>query len=140
MIYKYSRYRFAAPKLRGFTLVEVIIVLIVLAIAAVTIATLTGNIFNAESNNKNLEVGTQLMQACAEQVLATRRNGPSGFASMPDCSALPLPSGFTDLLASSQSDYIGAGCPSGASCRLVTISVTTGSGALKPVTLLLVGP
>lgn len=145
MMYKRSLCRLGAFLSRGFTLVEAIIVLVVLAIASVTIATLTGNIFNSQDNNKDLQVGTELMQACAEQVLATRRL--SGYTIEPNCSTLPLPSGFTNLVASGPSGYTcpsgttNCACPSGtASCRLVTISVSTSSGPMGSVKLLLVGP
>ena len=58
---------------RGFTLVESIIVLVVLGIAAVAMISLQGNIFYSQSSSKDIQVGAQLMQECAEQILAMRR-------------------------------------------------------------------
>jgi hypothetical protein len=48
-------------------------VLAVLGIAAAGIASIQGNIFSGRSDNRLIEVGTHLMQECAEQVLATRQ-------------------------------------------------------------------
>ena len=62
---------FAAQK--GFTLVETIMVMVLLSIAAAAIATLSGNIFNGQTENKDIQVGVQLMQECAEKLLAKGR-------------------------------------------------------------------
>jgi prepilin-type N-terminal cleavage/methylation domain-containing protein len=132
----YSR-RHAA---RGFTLVESIITLVILSLAALGIATLSGNIFNADAGNKDLQVGVQLMQECAEQVLAVRR--VSGYATTPSCnvSTMPAFSGFGAPSVTTTA-YTGAACPTGGSCKQVVISVTPAGGAsLTPITLLLVGP
>lgn len=146
MMRKISRYRRAAFWSSGFNLVEAIIVLVVLAIASVTIATLTGNIFNSQGSNKDLQVGLQLMQECAEQVLARNRDrvsNPSGFTA-PDCPSLAT-SGMTvaDIGFSGPTVLSGATppgvCPSGATCKLVTVSVSGATiGNLTPITLLLV--
>lgn len=146
------------PASRGFTLVESIIVLVVLGIAAVTVATLSGDIFTRQGDNKTLQVGVQLMQECAEQVLATRRASATGYTLTPSCSNLQGFSGFdapavksfaTTTTGSFPSNTPGCptaaggpcGCPPGGSCKLVTISVKTVAGdELAPLTLLLVGP
>jgi len=61
------------PRQRGFTLIESIIVIVVMAIAALAIISLNANIFTGRADNRNLLVGTALMQGCVEKILATRR-------------------------------------------------------------------
>lgn len=121
-------------------MVESIITLVILGIASVGIATLSGNIFNADAGNKNLQVGVRLMEECAEQILAVRR--VSGYAATPSCSVSIMPA-FAGFSAPSvtTSAYTGTACPTGGSCQLVVISVTPTVGtAMTPITLLLVGP
>lgn len=146
---------FTPHRCRGFTLVETIIVMVVTAIAAVTIAIMSGNIFNSQNENKNLQIGLKLMQECAEHVLAQRRAAASLSAFAPDCATLPaLPTdltnrGFAKAVAAysttpAGNPYTGAGCPviSGvtAACKLVTVTVAmpAGLGNINPLTLLLV--
>ena len=63
--------RFAAC--RGFTLIESIIVMVALGFAAAGVISLQANIFSGRTENNNLQVGTQLMQECAEKLLALGR-------------------------------------------------------------------
>lgn len=122
---------------QGFTLIELIIVVITLAIAALGIATQTSHIFDSQDANKTLQVGLQLMNECAEKVLATSRAG--GFATTPVCNQAFT--GFSPPAVTTISPYTGAACPGGSTCKLVTISISPGSGgSLTPITLLLVGP
>lgn len=136
----------------GFTLVESIIVLLVLAIAAVAIVSLQGNIFYGQSDNKDLQVGVQLMQECAEQILAIRQNNSqnNGYsdssltdrtAATSNCSGMTV-TGYSAAkvtITSGNSSTTGmAACPTstGTNCKLVSIT----EGGLTPVTLMLVGP
>ncbi len=131
----------------GFTLIESIIVLVVLGIAAAGIISLQSRIFSGQSDIKNIQIGVQLMQECAEQVLATRRGsgsyaavtigGPSpcgGMTAFVDTTVTPnktysIPSVTTQ-------DYTGGtGCPTGGTnCKLVLIK----QDDLTPITLMLV--
>lgn len=65
--------------IKGFTLVETLLVMVVLGIAAVSIISLQGNIFSGQANNQTVQVGVQLMQECAEQILARRRSSTTGY-------------------------------------------------------------
>lgn len=126
---------------RGFTLIETLIVMVVLGIAAVTIASLTGNLFVGQAANRDMVVGTQLMQECAEKILALRRS--SGFDapaldSTSTANAYCSVTGVTTpvvTLTKGSSPSIPA-CPSTAadSCKLVSIS----QGGMTPIVLLLV--
>lgn len=128
-------HRFACS--RGFTLVESIIVLVALSIAAVAIISMQGNIFYGQSGNKDIQVGLQLMQECAEQILAKRRQ--SGYASVDQntCGTLGNYGGFGAPSVTITSDA-SAACPNGGTCKKVVISVSKTGASLTPVTLELV--
>ena len=63
--------RFAAA--RGFTLIELIIVMVVLGIAAVSVISLSSNIFMGLQDNRDTLAKSQLMQECFESLLAKGR-------------------------------------------------------------------
>ena len=121
---------------RGFTLIESLIVLVVLSIAAVAIVSMQSNIFSGQSTTKDVEIGAQLLQECAEQVLATRRR--VGYAATPDCSTLGNYGGFGTPSITVTADNAGAACPSGGTCKQVVITLSKGGASLTPVTLELV--
>lgn len=131
---------------RGFTLIETITVMVMLGLAATTIVSLQGSIFRSSDDNENIQVGVQMMQECAELILATRR--ASGFddpalassaAATASCSGITL-TGYaapavTLTAGNSTTANMGA-CPysSGNNCKLISIT----QGGLTSVTLLLV--
>jgi prepilin-type N-terminal cleavage/methylation domain-containing protein len=129
---------------RGFTLVECIIVLVVLAIAATGIAALQGNIFSGQSAVKDLQVRTRIMEECAEQVLAVRartQDGATGFEEVTAarfganlCDTVPALSPAYTIPSATVSDYAGTLCPTGGTCKLVSVS----QGSMAPLVLLLV--
>ena len=123
---------------RGFTLIEAIIVLVTLGIAMAGFLALNGTIFTGRSGNRDIEVGTQLMQECAEQVLGTRQpvNGYD-FVTTSTCSTLASYGGFSVPALTVTADT-SAACPTGGTCKTVVISVSKGGSTLTPVTLELV--
>ena len=123
---------------RGFTLIETLVVMVVLGIAAATIVALQGGIFARQSSNQDLQVGAQIVQECAEQVLALRRRTPSGgYAAVTPaaCSALGNVGGFGVPLVTLRDDADAnlAACAS----TYCTASITVGKGAsvIAPITL-----
>lgn len=64
-------------RIQGFTLIETLIVMVVLGISAVVVSNLSGNLFMGKVANRSTVEGTQLMQQCAEQILAIPRSGAS---------------------------------------------------------------
>jgi prepilin-type N-terminal cleavage/methylation domain-containing protein len=130
---------------RGFTLVETLIVMVVLGIASVTIAQLTGNLFVGQTANRQIVVGTQLMQECAELLLSKSRDNFSdsclatSAAATACCSTYTAPgySAPAITLTAGNSGSAGMGaCPytTGSDCKLLSIS----QGGVKPVVLMLV--
>lgn len=121
---------------KGFTLIESIVVLVVLAIAAATVTFMIGNISGGQDENKSWQVGLQLMQECAEQVLAQHRANP---AVTPACGGLTGYAGVAAPAASAAA-HTGAACPAGKTCQLVTITAAVDGTDLTPLRLLLVNP
>lgn len=131
---------------RGFTLVEAIVVIVVLAITGMAIVSMQTRIFSGQTSVKDLQVGTRLMQECAEQVLATRRFGQEGYKLVTSdtsvtsnpfdataCGGVAPLAGYSVPAVSYTDPYTGAGCPT-PTCKLVTIT----QGGLTPLTLMLV--
>lgn len=125
---------------RGFTFVETLIVMVALGIAAVSIANLSGKLFQGQSSSRDIIVGTQLMQQCAEQVMAIRRStaASAGYDGVTNtkCDVLPLPAGYASATVNVQDlTPATAACPASVSgCKLLKIQ----QNGLKPISLLLV--
>jgi hypothetical protein len=113
---------------------------------------MSGHIFDAETNNKTLEIGDQLMQGCAEQLLATRR-ALNGYAasSLADSAAATascrgmtftdangvLHSAPTVTITNGNSTDIGmSACPysTGSNCKLVAVT----QGGITAINFMLV--
>jgi prepilin-type N-terminal cleavage/methylation domain-containing protein len=145
-----KRARFVSSRRRydGFTLMECIIVIVILAIAAVGISSIQARIYNGQSSIKNLQVGTQLMQECAEQALGTRLFNTNWYEAAFDqdgsghttsfgtnlCNGVPALTGYT-IPTVTIADQTGSICPADAICKSVSIT----QGGLSAVTVLLVG-
>jgi len=136
----------ARRAVRGFTLVETLLVMVVLGIAAVTIISLQGNLFSGQAQNKNIVVGTQLMQECAELLLAKSRINyndsclASGAAATTCCATITV-TGYgaptvPTLSAGNSTSANMAACPfgTGSDCKLVSVT----QGGLSPITLMLI--
>ena len=102
----------------GFTLLELLMVMVLLGVASVAIASLGANLFSGQAASRDLVVGTQLLQECAEQVLAVRRNKGYTAVTTSVCSGLNR----------SPDNLGGFGVPS------VTLAVTGDPSAPSPVT------
>jgi Tfp pilus assembly protein PilV len=119
----------------GFTLVEALMVVLVLAIAGSAIVSMQGNLFSQQTTLSTSQVQTQLAQECAEQILAVRRFASDGFNTVVSgssygtnaCGGITALSGYTIPSVTFTDPYSGTGCPTGYSCKLVTISQDGGS-------------
>ena len=126
----------------GFTLIETLIVMVVLGIAAVTIASLTGNLFVGQAANRDIVVGTQLMQECAERLLAKGGVNYSDAclvdsAAATTCcsvSGYSAPTVTITLVNSTNANLEPCPFTTGNNCKLVSIT----QGGLSPITLMLI--
>jgi type IV pilus assembly protein PilV len=131
-----------ARSCRGFTLVELVVVMIVVAVGLLGLASMFGDNVSSLVHGEGAQRSAQYAQECAERVLAVRRN--LGFDSIqiaestsaPTCDSSALPTGFSRSVVISA--YTGAACPSPSLCRQAVVTVSTGSVSAES-TLMLVG-
>lgn len=118
---------------RGFTLIETIVSLVLLGILSMAMMTLNGNLFLRSNEMRNAHQGTQLLQACMDQLISVRKT--AGFSGIKTTSCSNL-GGATDL-----SVAVDDACPtnlsslSSSGCKQVKITAT---GMSSTVTLLFV--
>ncbi len=124
----------------GFTLIEMVLVIIIVSLASVPLFAMFSRAAFSLLTNEKIQTATQLAQEHAEVLLAIRRN--QSFL------AAELSGNTTEILAGNYSGYTrstvitqpaaGPGCPGGASCKEVLISVDESGSAYAEVTFLLV--
>jgi prepilin-type N-terminal cleavage/methylation domain-containing protein len=126
---------------RGFTLMETVAAMILLAIAAVAIGRTQGSLFANRTNVTTLQEASRLQSECADIVRGVAVNDGYDQVSTTStrfgtnkCDTLTAYSGYTIPTVAFTDPYTGAACPSGSTCKLVTIT----QGSLTPLTLLLV--
>jgi prepilin-type N-terminal cleavage/methylation domain-containing protein len=126
----------------GFTLLEMIIVIVILGIAAAAVVGMVAHVGSRQSENSDLQVGTQLIQECAENIVSQHRrddnffNVTSGTGS-PNCYSLTAYGGFNTPVVTANA-YTGAACPSGATCKELSIALTKGGDTFNPVSVMLI--
>jgi prepilin-type N-terminal cleavage/methylation domain-containing protein len=114
---------------KGFTLIELVMVIVLLSISSAGLIMLFGQLTNSLAINNDIQTAAQLAQECAEHLLAARRQAGYDLGGVSDCSALPAYNGFGPPAVTVGDPYTGSACPGGASCKLLTIDATYDSGA-----------
>lgn len=124
----------------GFTLIEMVLVIIIISLASVPLFGMFSRAASSLLINEKTQTAVQLAQERAEFLLAIRRN--QNFV------APELSSNTNEVLSGNYSGYrrstmitqppSGPGCPAGASCKEVIISVDEGASTYAEVTFLLV--
>jgi prepilin-type N-terminal cleavage/methylation domain-containing protein len=124
----------------GFTLIELVLVIIIISIAAVPLFGMFSQAASSLLINEKTQTAVQLAQEHAEYLLAIRRNQ--------DFNATELSGNTTEVLGGNFSGYnrstlitqppSGPGCPAGASCKEVTVSVDEGATTYAEIIFLLV--
>lgn len=120
--------------MRGFTLVELVIVIVVVAIAAVAIGSAFAVMSRSLALSEDLQRASQVAHECAEHVL-TQARPPRGHF---DAAPAAAPSTICDGLAASGATRVvnvtampagGALCAAGWTCRRVEVSVSKGAAS-----------
>ena len=116
------------PLHKGFSLIELIVVIVVVSIAAVGLLPLFGGVARSLNINEDTQTAAQLGQECSEHILAARRNPLFGYGAISNtiCNALPAPlAGFARTVA--VTDLITSPCTvnTAGTCRNVRVSITT---------------
>ena len=124
----------------GFTLIEMVLVIIIISLASVPLFGMFSQAASSLVVNEKSQTAAQLAQEQAEYLLAVRRNQ--------DFLAAELAGNTSEVLNGNYSGYtrstiitqppVGPGCPAGASCKEVTISVDEGGSTYAEVIFLLV--
>lgn len=130
-----------ADRVRGFTLIELIVVVVILATGAAAVSLMVANVGRYQSVNRDFQVGTQLIQQCAEFILTKHRREQTyfaGLATSANCYGMASFSGWSAAPAATVADHTGlAGCPTGGTCKLVTITLSKSGMTLNSVNLIL---
>ena len=122
---------------RGFTLIELVMIIVVLAICLTGLVAAFGVVGRSGNATANIDIGAQVASQCAEHVLGQRqRNVGVGFANYNGgrCGGLGF-GGFS--VTDSSALLVGGPCPAGASCKSVTITASS-AAATTTLNLLLV--
>lgn len=138
----------AKNRRKGFSLIELVIVIVIISVGLVGIVSQFGNNTTSLSTNETLQQATQYAQECAEMLIAKRRSNDGGFTQFKSngsfsCGTSPFGSAnaFTrqpnDAAPDIGDTYTGVAgtcnsntpcpCPVGVLCRDVPITVTSGS-------------
>jgi type II secretory pathway pseudopilin PulG len=128
----------------GFTLVESVMVVGLLAFAVAGLLALQPQVLKTQDNGRDQFVGQDLMRACAERLLAVRRN--IGYASVrgssdanPTCNGMGGIGGFASNPSVTLRDASATSvtsCSSATCTATITIAKTSGTAAtLTPITL-----
>ena len=132
---------------RGFTLIELVVVIILLGIAGAAVVMLQGSVFSQRELTRDQQIGAQLQQECAERFVVIRRTQgfnnallqPGTYSQCADLPVFgsPLLDGNFSVQVTIASRTGGAPpnpCPVGRNCKLITISVSKSTGLqLKPI-------
>ena len=126
---------------KGFTLIELIIVLVILSLASVPLFGLLTQASASLLANERVQTAAQLAQERGEQLMAVRRLlGYSDAALAGGTTNEVLTGNFTGYTRSTviNDPFVGAGCPGGATCKEVVISVDEGGSTRAQVTFVMV--
>ncbi len=124
----------------GFTLIELVLVIIIISVASIPLFGLFSRAASSLLTNERTQTAAQLAQERAELLLAIRRS--HGFA------APELSSDTSEVLTGHYSGYTrstvitqpvsGPGCPGGATCKELVVSVDEGGSTYAAVTFVLI--
>lgn len=124
---------------RGFTLVETIIVIGLLTTVSLGLLAMQPQVIKTQTAGRDEFVGVELMQACAERLLAVRRN--IGYTSVTNtlCDGIGGVGGFAANLTVTLADVTNtaiATCSSATCTATIIIAKTAAPAAnLTPITL-----
>jgi prepilin-type N-terminal cleavage/methylation domain-containing protein len=121
---------------RGFSLIELIIVIVVVSIAVVAIGGAFAFVSRSLALNEDQQRASQLAQECAEHVLSRTRPPRGHFATVAaaapsaDCNGLNA-GAYTRVVNVNNMAAGGALCAAGWACKWVQVTVTRGNVAAE---------
>lgn len=126
---------------RGFSLIELIMILVLLSLGSVVLVRLYGQSVGSLDENVAFQTGAQAVQQCAEHFLGTRRRAGYSAVASTDCTGLGMPAGYTRSLSFSTTTGGTGICPGAASVECTTVLITvsdTPHGTVANGTVMLV--
>lgn len=109
----------------GFSLIELVMVIMILGIASVGLASGYTQLGRSLLLNEDAQAAAQQAQACAEHILASRRN--RGYAQrFNDCAALGAFNGYGPPAVTTWAPN-AAQCPAGFTCAGYEVTATYGT-------------
>ncbi len=130
---------------KGFTLIELVMVIIIISVASVPLFGMFSQASSSLLDNETIQTAAQLAQERAEFVLSRKRE--LGFnGAVPELAVNTIIENLTgNFSAFTRTTVITqplapppTGCPGGALCKQVVVSVNAGGPTLAQVTFLLV--
>ncbi len=124
---------------RGFTLFETVLVIALLALASLGLLAIQPQVFKTQTTGRDQFVGQELMRACAERLLAVRRNvGYVGVTSTL-CNGMGALGGFasnpTVTLANAAGNSVATCSTASCTATIVIAKTATPAATLTPITL-----
>lgn len=121
--------------MKGFSLIELIIVIVIVSIAAVAIGAAFARMSSSLALNEDLQRASQVAQECAEHILSRARPPRGHYAAV----AAASPSAECDGMAAAGLNRVvnvtamaaGPLCTAGWACKRVEVSVTKGAAAVS---------
>lgn len=127
---------------RGFSLIELVMVIMIVSVAALTVLDSFGQVGRAVLVADEVQIARGSAEVCAERIVRGRRDGSWTYATLTDaaadaaCAALPLGVGFSrDVVVTDASAH--SACPAG-SCKSVEVIVQQGAQIVASITFLVV--
>lgn len=117
---------------RGFTLFETTFVIALLTLASLGLIAMQPQIFKTQTNGRDQYVGLELIQACAERLLAVRRQTGYGSVTNTLCTGLGGVGGFAANPTVAMVDAGGTAittCSSATCTATITIAKSSGPAA-----------
>ena len=133
----------SATEQRGFTLIELIVVIVIMAIASVPLFGLFSQAGISMLANEKIQTATQLAQERAEHLLAVRRNQGYTAADVSAGQVENLAGNYTGYTRTTSIidetvPYAGSDCPAVGACKQITVSVAEAGKTRAEITFLLV--
>ena len=123
----------------GFTLFETVLVIAILTAVSLGIMAMQPQVFKTQTNGRDQFVGSELMRACAERLLAVRRATGFGSVTSSLCNGMGGVGDFASNPTVTLADVNGislAACSTAACTATISIAKSTAPAAtLTPITL-----
>lgn len=129
---------------RGFSLVELVIVIVVLAIGVVGIGSAFAYLSRSLALNEELQRGWQIAHECAEHVMGLARKPAGAYGAVAvgspsaACDAIPAVAGYSRTVNVTALPAGGALCSAGWACKRVEIVVQRGGAGIAALNFMLV--